>query len=95
QAIVRRVAKEMIYKATRTSFKTLAADVSNTLRGNPELYRLTNVYGQPQRETLLTSVIKKQVSAVRNVFRSDIRNSVIGKKACTLEEFTVTCSSKY
>ncbi|KAF4615116.1 hypothetical protein D9613_003455 [Agrocybe pediades] len=95
KTIVRRVAKEQIYKATRTSFKSLFADVNRILRGKPELYRIDNILGHPQREKLLSSIIKTQVSAVRNTFRSDIRDSVIGKKACSLDEFTVACSTRY
>ncbi|KAF4609712.1 hypothetical protein D9613_011991 [Agrocybe pediades] len=95
KTIVRRVAKEQIYKATRTSFKSMFADVNRILRGKPELYRMNNIYGHAQREKLLSSVIKTQVSAVRNTFRSDIRDSVVGKKACSLDEFTVACSTKY
>ncbi|KAF4621811.1 hypothetical protein D9613_012185 [Agrocybe pediades] len=95
KTIVRRVAKEQIYKATRTSFKSLFGDVNRILRGKPELYRMSNIYGHAQREKLLSSVIKTQVSAVRNTFRSEILDSVVGKKACSLDEFTVTCSTKY
>ncbi|KAF8966227.1 hypothetical protein BDZ97DRAFT_1593469, partial [Flammula alnicola] len=97
KANIRRLCQEQIYKPTRTAFKDLHVDVLKKLRENPAQYDLQNVFGigKPSREAQVASETKRVASGVRNVFRSDIRDGIIGEHQVSLKKFTADCNERY
>ncbi|KAF8800632.1 hypothetical protein BYT27DRAFT_7021921, partial [Phlegmacium glaucopus] len=98
---IQKLSQQLIYHHSRTAFKPLYLGVSAKIRQKPEQYRMLNVFGQPVRETVFTSAVKRTVSGVRNAFRQDIclyfsiRDSLFGNSKCSLEDFTVNSMHKY
>ncbi|KIM38461.1 hypothetical protein M413DRAFT_30013 [Hebeloma cylindrosporum] len=92
---IRRLSQDFIYKSSRTAFKVLYLDVEKKLRAKPELHGMDNIFGQLARESKLTSEAKRIASNVRNTFRQDIRDGIIGKKRSSVEQFTIDCCVRY
>ncbi|KAF8158716.1 hypothetical protein BJ912DRAFT_936450 [Pholiota molesta] len=92
---VRRTCQELIYQPRRVSFKNLYSEVDKLVRENPAGYRLENVFTIPARESKWMSEVKRIASSVRNSFRQDLRNSVIGSNQMSLDKFTAEASEKY
>ncbi|KAF8197054.1 hypothetical protein BJ912DRAFT_1080218 [Pholiota molesta] len=92
---VRRICQEMIYQPRRVSFKNIHIEVDKVMRKNAVAYRLDNIFAVPARESKWVSDLKKITSSVRNAFRQDLRDSVIGPKQTSLEKFTAESAEKY
>ncbi|KAF8180355.1 hypothetical protein BJ912DRAFT_929295 [Pholiota molesta] len=92
---IRQACQECIYKPMRVSYKSLHIDLDRVLRVRAKQYRLDNVFGKPAREAKCASDGKRIASSVRNAFRQDIRNSVIGLNQTSLEKFTYDCIQAY
>ncbi|KAI0355310.1 hypothetical protein OH77DRAFT_1511597 [Trametes cingulata] len=92
---IRAITQDMIYQANRVTFKALADDVEKHLRGDQAMLRLTNIFGSPFREKILSTHLKRVASSVRNAFRQDIRDSISGDKKCSLKDFTFQSAVKY
>ncbi|KAI0643849.1 hypothetical protein C8Q79DRAFT_914515 [Trametes meyenii] len=92
---IRCIAQDLIYKPTQFTFKALFIEVDKTIRDNKDQLNMTNIFFSPAREKVLTSHIRKTCSSVRNGFRQDVRDSVIGEKIRSLQEFTFHISFKY
>ncbi|KIM71253.1 hypothetical protein PILCRDRAFT_830465, partial [Piloderma croceum F 1598] len=94
-ANIRKAANDIIYQPTRTNFTTMHLDLDKYLREQQASLGLSNVYGRPAREQVLASQLKKTCSSVRNSFRQDIRDSILGKNKLSLETFTYQTANKY
>ncbi|KIM81523.1 hypothetical protein PILCRDRAFT_495662 [Piloderma croceum F 1598] len=92
---IRKAANDMIYEHTRVNFVMMNVDLMRHIREHDVSMGLSNVVGNPARERVLASVLKKTCSSVRNAFRQDIRDSIIGDNKCTLAEFTYRTADKY
>ncbi|PPQ80682.1 hypothetical protein CVT26_007220 [Gymnopilus dilepis] len=69
--------------------------IQKQLRQNSSTYRLDNVRGRPAREAQLTSAIKRVASNVRNYFRQEIRDSVMGSTSQSLTSSTIEATMRY
>ncbi|KAF8509717.1 hypothetical protein JB92DRAFT_2603089, partial [Gautieria morchelliformis] len=95
-ANIRLVAQDLIYSSQRTSYLTLFLDVEVRLvRKDSKRLAITNVYGNPSRERVVSSSIKQICSSVRNGWRADIRDSCLGSKTTCLTQFTFESATKY
>ncbi|KAH9945636.1 hypothetical protein B0H21DRAFT_693888, partial [Amylocystis lapponica] len=92
---IRGVAQDAIFQADRTAFIAMHWDVERMCREQQNDLKLTNIYGSPVREKVLMAFIKRTCSSVRNSFRQDIRNSIVGETRCTLAEFSYESAVKY
>ncbi|KAJ7633336.1 hypothetical protein DFH06DRAFT_910655, partial [Mycena polygramma] len=92
---IRAQAQDTIYEPTRTSFMMMHLDVLARLRDNKVATKLTGVFGNPSREKLLFSLVRRTCSSVRNSFRQDIRNSICGNSPAPLATFTYVTAMKF
>ncbi|KAI0670255.1 hypothetical protein C8Q78DRAFT_1035408 [Trametes maxima] len=92
---IRCITQDLIYKPTQFTFKALFIEVDKSIRDNKEQLNMTNIFFTPAREKVLTSHIRKTCSSVRNGFRQDVRDSVMGEKIRSLQEFTFQIAFKY
>ncbi|KAH9948702.1 hypothetical protein B0H21DRAFT_890351 [Amylocystis lapponica] len=95
RANIRRMTQDAVYQADRTAFIAMHLDVERMCREHQTNLKLTNVYGNPAREKQLMALIKKTCSSVRNAFRQDIRDSILGDNRRTLTEFSYDSALKY
>ncbi|KAF9494384.1 hypothetical protein BDN71DRAFT_1507666 [Pleurotus eryngii] len=87
--------KDVLYQSTCTAFKTLHIDVERQIKERQTELKCTNIFGSPAREKLFHAKTKRICSSVRNAFRQDLRDSIIGNKKCSLEVFTLATAAKY
>ncbi|KAF4584959.1 hypothetical protein EYR40_001785 [Pleurotus pulmonarius] len=92
---IRIVAQDLIYQPTCTAFKSLHIDVARQVQERKTEMKFTNIFGNPAREKVLHVKIKRICSSVRNAMRQDLRDSIIGEKKCSLEDFTMATAPKY
>ncbi|KAF8177639.1 hypothetical protein BJ912DRAFT_985719 [Pholiota molesta] len=85
---IRLLCQELISKPSRTSYKNLHLDVEKKMRSKPDAYKMSNIFGQITREQKWASEARRIASNIRNVFRQEIHDSIIGKRKCSLQEFT-------
>ncbi|PPQ80318.1 hypothetical protein CVT26_008276 [Gymnopilus dilepis] len=90
---IRRVTQDLIIRPTQIKFKDINIDIE--LRTNAVMYSLDNIIRRPTRESLLTTTCKRVASGVRNFFRQDIRDSIIGPSTMSLKKFTMDMLVKY
>ncbi|KAL6306472.1 hypothetical protein BKA93DRAFT_729265, partial [Sparassis latifolia] len=98
RANIRGIAQDVVYQANRTSFGMMNLSVEKILRADVINIKLENVYGIPAREKLLISLIRKTCSSVRNAFRQDIHDSILGTSQAgitSLTDFTLKSAMKY
>ncbi|KAF8896899.1 hypothetical protein CPB84DRAFT_1848072 [Gymnopilus junonius] len=70
-------------------------DVLNQVCTNPVTYSLDNVIGRPAREALLNAAAKHIGSSMRNSFRQELRDSILGSETVSLTKFTTDMIMKY
>ncbi|KAF5318718.1 hypothetical protein D9619_011028 [Psilocybe cf. subviscida] len=92
---LRLLTQMQIYKHSRILLKELHVDIEAKVFESKELYNMGNVVGNPSRKHPLTSEEKRKASHVRNQFRTDLKKSVVGPTACSLDDFCVRCATKY
>ncbi|KAF8164205.1 hypothetical protein BJ912DRAFT_935109 [Pholiota molesta] len=92
---VRRTCQEFIYQPRRISFKNLYSEVDKHVRQNAAGYQMAYIFSVPARESKWMSEVKRIASSVRNSFRQDLRNSVIGSNQMSLDKFTAEATEKY
>ncbi|KAF8490761.1 hypothetical protein JB92DRAFT_2625766, partial [Gautieria morchelliformis] len=89
------VAQDLIYDSQRTNYVTLFLDVESMVRKEWKRLGVTNVYGNPAREHIVSWSIKSICSSVCNGWHADIHNSCLGSKTVSLAEFTFESATKY
>jgi len=94
-ANIRKAANDMIYQPARTNFTSMHVDLDKYLRESQASLGLSNAFASPAREQVLASQLKKTCSSVRNAFRQDIRDSLLGNNKQSLEAFTYHTANKY
>ncbi|KAF9493185.1 hypothetical protein BDN71DRAFT_1395438, partial [Pleurotus eryngii] len=92
---IRIVAQDVLYQSTCTAFKTLHVDVERQIKERQAEMKCTNIFGSPAREKVFHAKTKRICSSVRNAFRQDLRDSILGDKKCSLEMFTLATAAKY
>ncbi|KAF8951821.1 hypothetical protein BDZ97DRAFT_1931715 [Flammula alnicola] len=93
---IRRTCQDQIIylKPLKAAYKDL--HVAKKIRTNPGEYRMDNIFGRgPARKAQFVTDTKRISSNVRNVYRQDLRDSVIGSKQISLKKFIADCVTKY
>ncbi|KAF8463573.1 hypothetical protein JB92DRAFT_2775848, partial [Gautieria morchelliformis] len=94
-ANIRLVAQDLIYSSQRTTYLSLFLDVEALVRKEWKRLAITNGYGNPSHERIVSSTIKQICSSVRNGWCADIHDSCLGSKNVCLAEFTFESATKY
>uniref|UniRef100_A0A8H7Y5T7 Uncharacterized protein n=1 Tax=Psilocybe cubensis TaxID=181762 RepID=A0A8H7Y5T7_PSICU len=92
---LRHLSQQHIYMPKCTCFKLLHVDVEAEVSKDASKYSMQNIFGKPAHELCWRSEAKRVASSVRNAFRQDIRDSLFGRKRCSLKRFTQACADKY
>ncbi|KAH8079803.1 hypothetical protein BXZ70DRAFT_1012565 [Cristinia sonorae] len=95
RAIIRIMANDMMFNPNRVAFTELHFDVISELEKNEDDFRFKNVFKNPARHAVVRALTKEIASSVRNGFRENVRDSVIGPKAMTLQDHVVHMTSRF
>ncbi|KAH8081291.1 hypothetical protein BXZ70DRAFT_901237, partial [Cristinia sonorae] len=91
-ANIRAIGSDTAFDPKRTSYKNM--HVAHVLRTEQQKYKLTNVFNIAARVKLLTRLVKRTCSSVRNAFRLDLVNGVT-KNPESLTATTFRLAMKY
>jgi len=93
--LVRVVCQDLIYQPTCIAYKMLHINVEAKLRENKEQYQIQHIIGHPARKQKLLVNIKEQCRHTRNHLREMLRDSVLGKNTCPLDDFLLSVANRF
>ncbi|TFY75617.1 hypothetical protein EWM64_g8394 [Hericium alpestre] len=88
-------ARKAIWSATMMSYMALDVDATAALKANAETYSLSSAFKNEIRYVTLSGKIRTTCTAIRNHYRTALKESVFGNHKSSLQETCLDLSKKY